>query len=170
MNAFMLSASAVQLLAELFTENALVTGDALNVDDGQPNANLAIDWDGNAGINLRNLLDDMGDSTARGGKYKAIIDAEFTLFNTFLNSSNSKTEYRLSGQFYAMQADILRKGKTLTGNLGSQSWATGIESAWDDVIDQVATGTRATHLKGLVDDIPSEINAQWNGGTIGVAP
>jgi len=63
-----------------------------------------------------------------------------------------------------MQADILRNGNTLTGNLGSQSWSAGIESAWDDVIDQVSTGPRAIHLKGLVDDIPSEINAQWNAG------
>jgi len=85
MNSFGFSASALQLGVELFTESALVTGDALNVDDGLPAANFAIDWDGNAGINLRNLLDDMGGSTARGGKYKVIIDAEITLFNTFLN-------------------------------------------------------------------------------------
>jgi len=165
MNAFTLSASTLELIGELFTESALVTGDTLNLDSTTPDSNIAINWGDSAGTNLRALLDAMGGSTARGGRYKSIIDKEISLMNTFYNTNNSTTEYRFSGQFWAMQADILKKGNTLTGNLGNQSWATGIEAKWDDVIDQLGVSApRATHLKGLVDDIPSEINAIWNGG------
>jgi len=171
MNSFALSVSALTLIAELFTESALVTGDTLNLDSTTPDSNIAINWGDSAGANLRALLDAMGGSTARGGQYKAILDKEIGLMNTFYNTNNSTTEYRFSGQLYAMQADILRKGDTLTGNLGNQSWATGIEAKWDDVIDQLGvSGARATHLKSLVDDIPTEINAQWNGGTVGALP
>ena len=171
MNIIALSASGLQLISELAKESALVTGDTLHLDSTTPDSNIAINWGDSAGTNLRALLDAMGGSVARGGQYKAIINKEITLMNTFFNTNNSTTEYRFSGQFYAMQADILRKGDTLTGNLGNQSWATGIEAKWDDVIDQLGvSGARATHLKSLVDDIPTEINAQWNGGTIGILP
>jgi len=171
MNSFALSASALQLIAELFTESALVTGDTLNLDDGANASNIAINWGDSAGTNLRALLDAMGGSVARGGRYKAIIDDEITLMNTFFNTDNSTTAYKPSGQILAMQADILKKGDTLTGDLGNQSWATGIEAKFDDVIDQLGVSApRATHLKSLVDDIPTEINAQWNGGTIGILP
>jgi len=171
MNVIALSASGLQLIAELAKESALVTGDTLNLDSTTPDSNIAINWGDSAGTNLRALLDAMGGSTARGGRYKSIIDKEISLMNTFFNTNNSTTEYEFSGQFYAMQADILRKGNTLSGDLGNQSWATGIEAKFDDVIDQLgASAPRVTHLKSLVDDIPSEINAQWNGGIIGAVP
>lgn len=169
MNAFTLSASGLQLISELAKESALVTGDTLNLDSTTPDSNIAINWGDDAGTNLRALLDAMGGSTARGGRYKSIIDKAISLMNTFFNTNNSTTEYRFSGQLYAMQADILRKGNTLTGDLGSQAWATGIEAKFDDVIDQLGvSASRAIHLKSLVDLIPAEINAIWNGGDVAI--